>query len=113
MANTLKNLLHTQLSTDSATLYTCPSNTKTIVIGMSAANILSNQNANFSTGIQDSSGAAAKVTHIVKNTTVAPGGTEVVVGGDHKIIMQAGNILKAVSSDSDSLDIIVSFVEQT
>jgi len=113
MANTLKNLLHTQLSTDSATLYTCPSNTKTIVIGMSAANILSNQNANFSTGIQDSGGAAAKVTHIVKNTTVAPGGTEVVVGGDHKIIMQAGNILKAVSSDSDSLDIIVSYVEQT
>ena len=113
MANTLKNLLHTQLSTDSATLYTCPSNTKTIVIGMSAANVLSNNNTNFSAGIQDSSGAAARVTHIVKNATVAPGGTEVIVGGDHKIIMQAGNILKAVSSDSDSLDVIVSYVEQT
>ena len=42
MANTLKNLLHTQLSTDSASLYTCPGGTKTIVIGMSAANVLSN-----------------------------------------------------------------------
>ena len=48
MANTLKNLLHTQLSTDSASLYTCPGGTKTIVIGMSAANVLSNNNVNFS-----------------------------------------------------------------
>ena len=113
MANTLKNLLRTQLSTDSATLYTCPGSTKTIVIGMSAANVLPNNNVNFSAGIQDSAAATGKVTHVVKNATIAPGGTEVIVGGDHKIIMQTGNILKAVSSDSDSLDIIVSFVEQT
>ena len=113
MANTLKNLLRTQLSTDSASLYTCPGATKTIVIGMSAANVLSNNNVNFSAGIQDSGGAAGQVTHIVKNATIAPGGTEVIVGGDHKIIMQAGNTLKAVSSDSDSLDVIVSYVEQT
>ena len=113
MGNTLKNLLHTQLSTDSASLYTCPGGTKTIVIGMSAANVLSNNNVNFSAGLQDSSGAAAKVTHIVKNATIAPGGTEVIVVGDHKVIMQAGNILKAVASDSDSLDVIVSYVEQT
>ena len=31
----------------------------------------------------------------------------------YKTKAEAGNILKAVSSDSDSLDIIVSFVEQT
>ena len=111
MANTLKNLLQTQLSVDSATLYTCPGSTKTIIIGMSAANVLSNSNVNFSAGIQDS--ASGNLAHIVKNATIAPGGTEVIVGGDHKIIMQTGNILKAVSSDSDSLDIIVSFVEQT
>ena len=113
MANTLKNILRTQLSTDSATLYTCPSATKTIIIGMSAANVLPNQNVNFSAGIQDSGGAAGQVTHIVKNTTISPGGTEVIVGGDHKIIMQTGNIIKAVASDSDSLDIVISFVEQT
>jgi len=113
MANTLKNILRTQLSTDSATLYTCPSSTKTIIIGMSAANVLPNQNVNFSAGIQDSAASTGRVAHIVKNATVAPGGTEVVVGGDHKIIMQTGNIIKAVASDSDSLDIVISFVEQT
>ena len=54
MPNTLKNILTTQLSTDSATLYTCPSSTKTIIIGMSAANILPNTNVNFSAAIMDS-----------------------------------------------------------
>ena len=111
MANTLKNLLRTQLSVDSASLYTCPGATKTIIIGMSAANVKNNSNVNFSAAVLDS--AAAPATHIVKNATIAPGSTEVIVGGDHKIIMQTGDVLKAVASDSDSLDVIVSYVEQT
>tara|TARA_A100001035_G_scaffold268775_1_gene254093 strand:- start:70 stop:408 length:339 start_codon:yes stop_codon:yes gene_type:complete len=112
MANTLKNILRTQLSTDSATLYTCPSATKTIIIGMSAANVLPNQNVNFSAAIMDSA-ADSDPTHIIRNATIAPGGTEVIVGGDHKIILEPTHRLKAVASDSDSLDIVVSFVEQT
>jgi len=112
MANTLKNILRTQLSTDSATLYTCPSATKTIIIGMSAANVLPNQNVNFSAAIMDSA-TDSDPTHIIRNATIAPGGTEVIVGGDHKIIMQTADRLKAVASDSDSLDVIVSYVEQT
>ena len=112
MANTLKNILRTQLSTDSATLYTCPSATKTIIIGMSAANVLPNQNVNFSAAIMDSA-TDSDPTHIFRNATIAPGGTEVIVGGDHKIILEPTHRLKAVASDSDSLDIVVSFVEQT
>ena len=112
MANTLKNILRTQLSTDSATLYTCRSATKTIIIGMSAANVLPNQNVNFSAAIMDSA-TDSDPTHIIRNATIAPGGTEVIVGGDHKIILEPTHRLKAVASDSDSLDIVVSFVEQT
>ena len=112
MANTLKNILRTQLSTDSATLYTCPSATKTIIIGMSAANVLPNQNVNFSAAIMDSA-TDSDPTHIIRNATIAPGGTEVIVGGDHKIILEPTHRLKAVASDSDSLDIVVSFVEHT
>ena len=112
MAHTLKNILRTQLSTDSATLYTCPSATKTIIIGMSAANVLPNQNVNFSAAIMDSA-TDSDPTHIIRNATIAPGGTEVIVGGDHKIILEPTHRLKAVASDSDSLDIVVSFVEQT
>ena len=112
MPNTLKNILTTQLSTDSATLYTCPGSTKTIIIGMSAANVLPNKNVNFSAAIMDSA-TDSDPTHIIRNATIAPGGTEVIVGGDHKIILEPTHRLKAVASDSDSLDIVVSFVEQT
>ena len=112
MANTLKNILRTQLSTDSATLYTCPGATKTIIIGMSAANVLPNQNVNFSAAIMDSA-TDSDPTHIIRNATIAPGGTEVIIGGDHKIILEPTHRLKAVASDSDSLDIVISFVEQT
>tara|TARA_B100000965_G_scaffold401145_1_gene424392 strand:+ start:1937 stop:2275 length:339 start_codon:yes stop_codon:yes gene_type:complete len=112
MANTLKNILHTQLSTDSATLYTCPGATKTIIIGMSAANVLPNQNVNLSAAIMDSA-TDSDPTHIIRNATIAPGGTEVIVGGDHKIILEPTHRLKAVSSVANSLDVIVSFVEQT
>ena len=112
MANTLKNILRTQLSTDSATLYTCPSATKTIIIGMSAANVLPNNNVNFSAAIMDSA-TDSDPTHIIRNATIAPGGTEVIVGGDHKIILEPTHRLKAVASESNSLDIVVSFVEQT
>tara|TARA_B100001063_G_scaffold137095_1_gene128138 strand:+ start:1531 stop:1869 length:339 start_codon:yes stop_codon:yes gene_type:complete len=112
MANTLKNILRTQLSTDSATLYTCPGSTKTIIIGMSAANVLPNQNVNFSAAIMDSA-TDSDPTHIIRNATIAPGGTEVIIGGDHKIILEPTHRLKAVASASNSLDIVISFVEQT
>ena len=95
-----------------ASLYTCPGSTKTIIIGKSAANVLPNNNVDFSAAIMDSA-TDSSPTHIVKNVTIAPGGTEVIVGGDHKIIMQTADRLKAVASDSDSLDVIVSYVEQT
>ena len=79
---------------------------------MSAANVLPNTNVNFSAAIMDSA-TDSDPTHIIRNATIAPGGTEVIVGGDHKIILEPTHRLKAVASDSDSLDIVVSFVEQT
>lgn len=111
MANTLKNVLSNSVSTTATSLYTTPAATTTIVIGMTAANILTNQNVNVNITLHDSASAAG--THVVKGATIAPGGSLVPVGGDQKIIMETGNIMKAVSTDSDSIDIIMSIVEQT
>ena len=114
MANTLKNLLHTQLSTDSASLYTCPGGTKTIVIGMSAANVLSNNNVNFSAGLQDSSGAAAKVTHIVKNATI-PAGSSLEVMAGNKLVVQnsgsAGDVIRVSAGTASACDATISVLE--
>lgn len=111
MANTLKNVLKNNISTTASTLYTTPGSTTTIVIGMTAANILSNSNVNFSVTLHDS--ASAPGVHIVKNATIAPGGSLVPIGGDQKVIMETAHYMKASSSDSDSVDIILSVVEQT
>lgn len=111
MANTLKNVLVNKLSVDSDTVYTVPGATTTIVIGMTAANLLTSSNVDFSVALYDS--AAAVGTHIVKGATIAPGGALVPIGGDQKVIMEAGDFMKAVSSDSDSIDLILSIVEQT
>ena len=111
MANTLKNVQRNNVSTIASTLYTAPSNTTTIIIGMTAANILSNSNINFSATLHDSAGAPG--TYIVKNATIAPGGALVPIGGDQKVIMETGHFIKASSSDSDSVDVILSIVEQS
>ena len=109
MANTLKNILRTQLSTDSATLYTCPSSTKTIIIGMTAANVLSNANVNLDIILTSSSNDY----HIIKNGTIAPGGTLIPMGGEQKVILEPGDIVKAKSTAATSVDVIMSIVEQT
>lgn len=111
MANTLKNVLRNNVSTTATTVYTVPASTTTIVIGMTAANILSNNNVNFSVTLHDSAGAPG--VHIVKNATIAPGGSLVPIGGDQKVIMNTTHFMQAVSSDSDSIDLILSIVEQT
>jgi len=111
MANTLKNVQSRSVGVTAASLYTVPADTTTIVIGMTGANILSNQNVDIDITLHDS--ASATGTHVVKGATIAPGGSLVPVGGEQKIIMQTGNVMKAVSTDSDSIDIIMSIVEQT
>ena len=47
MPNTLKNVQARAVGPAATTLYTTPGSTKTIVIGMTAANILSNSNVNL------------------------------------------------------------------
>jgi hypothetical protein len=111
MANTLKNVQKNNISTTASTLYTTPGATTTIIIGMTAANILENNNINFSATVHDS--ASAPGVHIVKNAAVAPGGSLVPIGGDQKVILETGHFIKASSSDSDSVDLILSIVEQT
>lgn len=111
MANTLKNVLKNKISTSASTVYTTPSATKTIIIGTTAANTLTNNNINFSMTLHDS--ASAPGVHVVKNATIAPGGSLVPVGGEQKIILEANHFVKASSSDSNSVDLILSIVEQT
>ena len=78
MANTLKNELSRQIGTSAATLYTCPASTKTIIIGMTCSNI--HTNTQIDVDIYLTSGSNDY--YIVKNATIAVGGTLVPIGGE-------------------------------
>tara|TARA_Y100000813_G_scaffold149017_1_gene109452 strand:- start:128 stop:460 length:333 start_codon:yes stop_codon:yes gene_type:complete len=110
MANTLKNELSRQIGTSAATLYTCPASTKTIIIGMTCSNIHTNTQINVDIYLTSGGGLDY---YIIKNASIAVGGTLVPIGGEQKVILEPGDAIKAVSTTATSLDIIMSIVEQT
>lgn len=111
MANTLKNVVTNDVGTTEATLYTVPAATTTILIGLTMANTLANNQINVSVSVTDTSGGVTA--YIVKNATIAPGGALVPVGGEQKVILETGDVVKVQSSANTSLDVIASVVEQS
>ena len=54
--------------------------------------------------------ADASTGFLVKEATVVPGGALVIVGGDQKLVLEAGDSVTAYSSASNSADAIVSYL---
>ena len=106
MANTFKNSITGSIDTSNVVVYTVPAATSTTVIGMSVANVTSN-NINVSTTLTSGSSTV----YLIKDTTVTAGGTAVLVGGDQKVVLTATNYLTVVSSAASSADVVVSVLE--
>ena len=103
MANTFKNYLRANVSSNTV-VFTTGSGVQTTVIGMTVANLTGAPvTANV---ILHSSGVDY---HIVKNATIAVGGSLVPIGGDQKLVMEAADTL-AVSA-SANCDVIASVLE--
>jgi len=47
---------------------------------------------------------------IVKDATILPGGALVAVGGDQKLVLEAGDSVVAYSSVANSVDVILSYL---
>ena len=111
MANTFKNaVFNTNLAadTDSSALATVAANTQTTLIGMTIANITSGV---INVGVKLVSGGAD--TWIVKDAPIPTGGSLVVLGGDQKVCLMTGDIIKVKSNTASSADVIMSFLEIT
>ena len=50
---------------------------------------------------------------LVKDATIAPGGALVPIGGDQKLVLEAGDYLKVNTSIDLSADVITSILEIT
>ena len=110
MANVFKNSETGSIGTTGVISYTAPALTTTTVIGVNVANV-ANQNISVSVTLRDSS--ASKTVYLVKDALITQGGSIVLVGGEQKVVMEAGDYLTITSSVATSADVIVSVLELT
>ena len=110
MANTFKNAAAAATGTSEVSVYTVPSSTTTTVIGLTMANVTAGT-IEADIRVYDSSGIAHY--YVVKAAEIFTGGALVAVGGDQKLVLETGDIVKVKSNTSSSIDTIISVMEQT
>jgi hypothetical protein len=88
--------------------YVVPAATQVTAIGLVLSNT-TNATIKVSAMLND----GTNDTYIVKNMDIIPGSAQVIIGGDQKIVMEAGDSIKVVSDTATSLDAILSVLELT
>lgn len=108
MANTFKNQLQAAVGTSPTTIYTAGVGVSTTVIGMTIANILNNS---ITANVIVTSGASDY--YLVKMASIDPGNSLITIGGEQKLVLEAGDVLKVSTSNASAADVIVSLLEIT
>ena len=109
MANTFKNKTFNGNSTTANTnmaVYTAPSDTTTVVIGLTLANTTSSQIT------ADIKLAAADTIYLAKDIPI-PAGSAFEFFAGNKLIMEAGHAIITQSNTANSLDTALSIMEIT
>jgi len=108
MANTFKNFFLKNANTTSQNVYAAGAGVQATLIGMTVANIIPSPiTANISLV---SSGTSY---FMIQQATIAPGGALVPIGGDQKLVLEAGDYLQVQTNSANSADVIVSVLEIT
>ena len=110
MANTFKNSITGSVGTAGVKVYESPAGTAATIIGVNVANAAS-QNISVSVMMRDVSGN--KCVYLVKDALVIQGSSNIMVGGEQKIVLEATDFLSVTSSLANSADVIVSVLELT
>lgn len=103
MANAFKNYASASVTTQT-TVYTAPSATQSTVIGMSVANTSASVAA---VSVQVTTGGTT--VYLIKSAPVPVGGALVPVGGDQKVVLEAGDAIKVTSDQT--VDVLLSALE--
>ena len=110
MAKTFKNSITGSIGTTGVKVYESPAGTAATIIGVNVANAAS-QNISVSVMMRDVSGN--KCVYLVKDSLVIQGSSNIMVGGEQKIVLEATDFLSVTSSLANSADVIVSVLELT
>ena len=122
MANTFRMTNEANVSTTIENIYTVPSSTTTIILGIMLSNTstasvkgsvqLVSTSATGS-GVSNSGASNAnETTYLIKDAPISSASSLEIMAGN-KIVMQTTDILKAQSDTASSLDIIISYMEIT
>jgi hypothetical protein len=110
MANTFKNKTVTGIGTSANSVYTAGSGVTATIVGLTCANITT---SDCKVSVQVTDTSASVTSHVVKNAPVPTEGSLIVAGGNQKIVLETGDILKVTASAASSIDVMLSILEQT
>lgn len=104
MAAQFKNKIEHQVGTTAVPVLIASAGST--AIGMSVANVTDEQ---IEVDVTVTSGNVTG--HLVKGAPVPKGGALVVIGGDQKVVLQAGDTIAVKSSAAGSADVILSYLQ--
>jgi hypothetical protein len=108
MANTYRKKIAGGVGVTLTDVYVANSGVQGIAIGMTVANI---STAPISANVKVFSAATSNSAFIIRESTIAIGGTLVPLGGDQKLILEAGDKVQVQMSAASSGDVIISVLE--
>ena len=110
MANTFKNAALANVSNGSyATLYTCPSGTQTVVLGLAVANKTTGA---VSVQVQFTDSSASNATFQLLENVSIPANTTLETLAGQKYILEAGDILKVKAGTGSALEVVMGLMEK-
>ena len=118
MPNTFKVVSHDVMPASAGTpedLYTAPSNTTTIILGLVIANVHTSQVTADVKLVSDTSGGGRSATNtttfLLKDAPIPASSALQVLDGGAKFVLQSGDALKVQSDTASSVDVWVSRVD--
>ena len=121
MANTFRMTNEANVTSSLEALYTVPSSTTTIVLGIMMSNTSSGtikgsvqlvSTSAVGSGVSNSGASNAnESTYLIKDAPINNSSSLEIMAGN-KIVMQTGDILKA-QADTTGMDIVISYMEMT
>ena len=106
MANNFKNYFLKNANTTSQNVYVAGAGVQATVIGMTIGNITTSP---ITANVTVVSGGTTYF--MLQSATISNGGALVPIGGDQKLVMEAGDYMQVQTSGANSADVIVSVLE--
>tara|TARA_X000001382_G_scaffold113885_1_gene91928 strand:- start:91 stop:429 length:339 start_codon:yes stop_codon:yes gene_type:complete len=112
MANTFKLVNNAVMSTQAGTtdaLYTVPSSTTTIILGLTLCNV---HTAQVSATVEIVDSSASITSTVIKDAPIPVGGSLEIMSGN-KIVVETTDVVKVSSSIADKISATMSIMEIT